>query len=92
MYPDHRSISEETVSFTVKADLYLMNLFRDSTQAESKYLDQTMLVSGVITVNRFAKVLQLVIKFMVNLRLLNSDLKVNDSVLSKAVVSDLMIY
>ena len=49
MYPDHRTISEEIVGFNVQADSIFNEFIDDATQAESKYLDQTIVVSGLIT-------------------------------------------
>ena len=69
MYPDHRSISEETVSYTLDAESLFNEFTEDSQQAELKYLDQTIIVSGVSNLYKREIALQLVIKFTVNLRL-----------------------
>lgn len=81
-YPDHRSISEEVVSFTVKAD-YIHNEFIENTsQAELKYLDQTVLVSGIVTAID-SKSVTINNKVYGQFETLKSDLKVNDSIAIK---------
>lgn len=81
-YPDHRSISEESVSYTVDAES-LFNEFKEgSQQAELKYLDQTLVVSGLITsVN--AESITISNKIYCQFETLNTDLKVNDSIAVK---------
>jgi|TARA_B110000971_G_scaffold81897_1_gene83996 hypothetical protein len=82
MYPDHRSISEETVSYTLDADSLFNEFTEDSQQAELKYLDQTIIVSGVITsIN--ANSVTISNKIYGQFETLNSDLKVNDSIAVK---------
>ena len=82
MYPNHRSISEETVSFAVKAD-YIHNEFIENTsQAELKYLDQTVLVSGIVTAID-SKSVTINNKVCGQFETLKSDLKVNDSIAIK---------
>ncbi|WP_069677581.1 OB-fold protein [Formosa sp. Hel1_33_131] len=82
MYPDHRSISEETVSYTLDAESLFNEFTEDSQQAELKYLDQTIIVSGVITsIN--ANSVTISNKIYGQFETLNSDLKVNDSIAVK---------
>ncbi|MDA9970559.1 OB-fold putative lipoprotein [Flavobacteriaceae bacterium] len=82
MYPDHRSISEETVSFTLDAESLFNEFTEDSQQAELKYLDQTIIVSGVISsIN--SKSVTISNKIYGQFETLNSDLKVNDSIAVK---------
>jgi hypothetical protein len=82
MYPDHRSISEETVSYTLDADSLFNEFTEDSQQAELKYLDQTIIVSGVITsIN--ANSVTISNKIYGQFETLNSDLKVNDPIAVK---------
>ena len=82
MYPDHRSISEESVSYTLDADSLFNEFTEDSQQAELKYLDQTIIVSGVITsIN--ANSVTISNKIYGQFETLNSDLKVNDSIAVK---------
>jgi hypothetical protein len=82
MYPNHRSISEETVSFAVKADYIHGEFIQNSAQAEQKYLDQTLLVSGLVTAID-SKSLTIENKVYSQFETLNSDLNVNDSVTVK---------
>jgi hypothetical protein len=82
MYPNHRSISEETVSFAVKADYIHGEFIQNSAQAEQKYLDQTLLVSGLVTAID-SKSLTIENKVYGQFETLNSDLNVNDSVTVK---------
>jgi hypothetical protein len=82
MYPNHRSISEETVSFAVKADYIHGEFIQNSAQAEQKYLDQTLLVSGLVTAID-SKSLTIENKVYAQFETLNSDLNVNDSVTVK---------
>ena len=82
MYPDHRSISEETVSYTLDAESLFNEFTEDSQQAELKYLDQTIIVSGVVTsIN--SKSVTISNKIYGQFETLNSDLKVNDSIAVK---------
>ena len=82
MYPNHRSISEEPVSYTLD-DESLFNEFKtDSHQAESKYLDQTIVVSGVVT-SLNSESITIGNKIYCNFEFLNMDLKVNDSITVK---------
>ena len=82
MYPDHRSISEETVSYTLDAESLFNEFTEDSQQAELKYLDQTIIVSGVATsIN--SKSVTISNKIYGQFETLNSDLKVNDSIAVK---------
>lgn len=82
MYPNHRSISEETVSFAVKADYIHGEFIQNSAQAEQKYLDQTLLVSGLVTAID-SQSLTIGHKVYGQFVTLTSDLKVNDSVTVK---------
>jgi len=82
MYPDHRSISEETVSYTLDAESLFNEFTEDSQQAELKYLDQTIIVSGVVTSTN-AKSVTISNKIYGQFETLNSDLKVNDSIAVK---------
>jgi hypothetical protein len=82
MYPDHRTISEEIVSFNVQADSIFNEFIDDATQAESKYLDQTIVVSGLITSVNVENV-TINNKIYCQFESLNNDLKVNDSVAIK---------
>jgi hypothetical protein len=82
VYPDHRAISEEIVSFNVEADSIFNEFIEDASQAESKYLDQTIVVSGLITsVN--AENITISNKIYCQFETLNNDLKVNESVAIK---------
>ena len=82
MYPNHRSISEEPVSYTLD-DESLFNEFKaDSYKAELKYLDQTIVVSGLITsLNKESVTIGS--KIYCQFEALNNDLKVNDSIAVK---------
>jgi hypothetical protein len=82
MYPNHRSISEEAVSFAVKADYIHEEFIQNSAQAEQKYLDQTLLVSGLVTAID-SQSLTIGHKVYGQFVTLTSDLKVNDSVTVK---------
>ena len=82
MYPDHRTISEEIVSFNVQADSIFNEFVDDVTQAELKYLDQTIVVSGLITSVNVENV-TINNKIYCQFESLNNDLKVNDSVAIK---------
>ena len=82
MYPDHRSISEESVSYTLDADSVFNEFIQDSQKAELKYLDETILVSGVIT-SLDAQNITISNKIYCQFESLNSDLKVNDSIAVK---------
>ncbi len=82
LYPDHRSISDEVVSFTVKADYIHNEFISDAPQAELKYLDQTIIVSGVVT-STSANSVTISNKIYGQFETLNSDLKVNDSIAVK---------
>ena len=79
MYPNHRSISKEAVSFAVKADYIHEEFIQNSAQAEQKYLDQTLLVSGLVTAID-SKSLTIENKVYAQFETLNSDLNFNDSV------------
>ena len=81
-YPDHRSISDEVVSFSVKADSIHNEFIEDASQAELKYLDQTVLVSGIVTAMD-SKSVTISNKIYGQFETLNSDLKVNDSIVIK---------
>ena len=82
LYPDHRSISDEAVSFTVKADYIHNEFINDAPQAELKYLDQTIIVAGVVTALDLNSI-TLSNKIYGQFETLNSDLKVNDSIAFK---------
>lgn len=76
LYPDHRSISEESVSYTLDAESIFNEFKADYNLAKSKYLDQTIVVSGVISsVN--AGNITISNKIYCQFETLNSDLKVN---------------
>jgi len=81
-YPDHRSISDEVLSFTIKADDIHNEFSVDASQAELKYLDQTVLVSGIVTAIG-SKSVTISNKIYCQFETLNSDLKVNDSIAVK---------
>ncbi|MDA9056360.1 OB-fold putative lipoprotein [Flavobacteriaceae bacterium] len=82
MYPDHRSISEETVRYTLEAESLFNEFTEDSQQAELKYLDQTIIVSGIVTsIN--SKSVTISNKIYGQFETLNSDLKVNDPIAVK---------
>ncbi len=82
MYPDHRSISEESVSYKLDAESLFNEFIEDSQQAELKYLDQTIVVSGVITsIN--AKNITISNKIYCQFETLNSNFKVNKSIAVK---------
>ena len=82
MYPDHRSISEESVSYRLEAESFFNEFTEDSKQAELKYLDQTIIVSGIVTsIN--SKSVTLSNKIYGQFETLNNDLKVNDSIAIK---------
>jgi hypothetical protein len=82
MYPDHRTISEEIVSFNVQADSIFNEFIDDATKAELKYLDQTIVVSGLITsVN--AENITISNQIYCQFETLNNDLKENESVAIK---------
>ena len=82
LYPDHRSISEESVSYTLDAKSIFNEFKADSHQAELKYLDQTVVVSGLITsIN--SETITISNKIYCQFKALNNDLKVNDSIVVK---------
>ena len=82
VYPNHRIISEEPVSFKLDAEFFFNEFIEDSQQAELKYLDQTIIVSGIITsIN--AKSVTINNKVYGQFEALNSDLKANDSITIK---------
>ena len=81
-YPDHRSISKESASYTIDAVGFFNEFKQNSTQAELKYLDQTIVVSGIITsVERES--ITISNKIYCQFETLNTDLKVNDPVAVK---------
>ena len=82
LYPDHRSISEESVSYTLDAESIFNEFKADSHQAELKYLDQTVVVSGLITSVNTGNI-TISNKIYCQFEALNSDLKVNDSLAVK---------
>ena len=82
IYPDHRSISDEPVSYTLDAAFFFNEFKADSHQAELKYLDQTVVVSGLITsIN--SETITISNKIYCQFEVLNNDLKVNDSIVVK---------
>ena len=82
LYPDHRSISEESVSYTLDAESIFNEFKADYSFAESKFLDQTIVVSGIITsVERES--ITISNKIYCQSEALNTDLKVNDLVAVK---------
>jgi hypothetical protein len=82
LYPDHRSISEESVSYTLDAESIFNEFKADYSFAESKFLDQTIVVSGIITsVERES--ITISNKIYCQFETLNTDLKVNDPVAVK---------
>ena len=82
IYPDHRSISEELVSYTLDANSLFNEFTENSQEAELKYLDQTIIVSGVVSsIN--AKSVTISNKIYGQFETLNSDLKVNDPIAVK---------
>jgi len=48
-FPDHRTINQEEALFNVEASILFDEFIDNSKQAEYKYLNQTITVSGVIT-------------------------------------------
>ena len=82
LYPDHRSISEESVSYTLDAESVFNEFKADYNLAESKYLDQTIVVSGIIT-SIDIKSITISNKIYCQFETLNTDLKVNDPVAVK---------
>ena len=81
-YPDHRSIQDEPVSYTLDAASFFNEFKSDSHQAELKYLDQTVVVSGLITSVNTGNI-TISNKIYCQFEALNSDLKVNDSLAVK---------
>ena len=49
LFPDHRTINQEEALFNVEASILFDEFIDNSKQAENKYLNQTITVSGVIT-------------------------------------------
>lgn len=49
LFPDHRTINQEEALFNVEASILFDEFIDNSKQAEYKYLNQTITVSGVIT-------------------------------------------
>ena len=49
LFPDHRTINKEEALFNVEASILFDEFIDNSKQAEYKYLNQTITVSGVIT-------------------------------------------
>ena len=49
LFPDHRTINQEDALFNVEASILFDEFIDNSKQAENKYLNQTITVSGVIT-------------------------------------------
>jgi len=49
LFPDHRTINQEEALFNVEASVLFDEFIDNSKQAEYKYLNQTITVSGVIT-------------------------------------------
>lgn len=49
LFPDHRTINLEEALFNVEASILFDEFIDNSKQAEYKYLNQTITVSGVIT-------------------------------------------
>ena len=49
LFPDHRTINQEEALFNVEASILFDEFIDNSKQAEYKYLNQTIIVSGVIT-------------------------------------------
>jgi hypothetical protein len=82
LYPDHRSISEESVSYTLDAESIFNEFKADYNLTGSKYLDQTIVVSGIIT-SIDIKSITISNKIYCQFETLNTDLKVNDPVAVK---------
>jgi len=82
IYPDHRIISEEPVSYNLDAESFFNEFAEDSQNAELKYLDQTIIILGVITSIDYKSV-TISNKIYGQFETLNSDLKVNDSIAIK---------
>lgn len=49
LFPEHRSIQDEPPRFSLEANLFFNEFEANSKQAETKYLDQTISVIGVVT-------------------------------------------
>ena len=82
IYPDHRIISEEPVGYNLDAESFFNEFTEDSQQAELKYLDQTIIVSGVVTsIN--TKSVTINNKVYGQFVILTADLKANDSIAIK---------
>ena len=78
LFPDHRTINQEEALFNVEASILFDEFIDNSKQAEYKYLNQTITVSGVITSFNTENI-------MINNKIFCnfdniSELKVNDSI------------
>ena len=79
LFPDHRTINQEESLFNMEASILFDEFLDNSKQAEYKYLDQTITVSGVISsVNNESITINN--KIFCNFAEIFSELKVNDSI------------
>ena len=82
LFPDHRSIDQEAVRFTMDAEAVFSAFIENAPQAESKYLDQTLVVSGIISaVNSQGLTINNKIDCKINT--IDLGLQVNDSIAIK---------
>ncbi|WP_044403894.1 hypothetical protein [Lacinutrix sp. Hel_I_90] len=49
VYQEHRNIESEATAFSSNADVFVSEFQEDATVAESKYLNKTVLITGVIS-------------------------------------------
>ena len=84
IYAAASSGRKRKLGFTVLGHCYYIHeeFIQNSAQAEQKYLDQTLLVSGLVTAID-SKSLTIENKVYAQFETLNSDLNVNDSVTVK---------
>ena len=82
LFPNHRTINLENAKFNVEASLFFTEFMEDSKIAESKYLDQTITVCGVITSVNLEDI-TINNKIFCNFESMLSKLKVNDSIVVK---------
>jgi len=82
LFPDHRSIDQEVVRFTIDADAIFNAFIENAPLAESKYLDHTLVVSGIIsTVNSQGLTINNKIDCKINT--IDLGLQLNDSIAIK---------
>lgn len=82
LFPDHRTIYQEEAKFTIDASVLFNNFIENPKLAESKFLDQTITIYGVVT-SLQAQGVTINNKIFCNLENLSNKHKVNDQIVIK---------